>query len=101
MRRLLSTGAVLSAFVLSLSVPHVLSAQEFSPGLFEKAESEDTVRVIVRLAAEFDPEALILEGTDGPQTSAIAQAQESFAAGLDEITVVDAIDHRRVAADYS
>ena len=92
MRRLLSTGAFLSAFVLSLSVPHVLSAQEFSPGLFEKAESEDTVRVIVRLAAEFDPEALVLEGMEGPQTSAISQAQESFAAGLEGITVVNAIE---------
>lgn len=92
MRRLLSTGAVLSAFVLSWVGPVPVSAQEISQGLIDKAAAEDQVRVIVRINTPFNAQALANEGIDGPQTAAIAAAQQSFAASLDGISVVEAID---------
>ena len=92
MRRVFSTGAMVSAMALTLSATIPAFGQDIAQSVLEKAQTQETVRVIVRLNTPFDAEAIALEGADGPQQSAIEAAQSSFAETLEGVAVVEPLE---------
>lgn len=85
-RQLLASGIAL----LSLAAQGAL-AQSPDP-LMAKAQSQETVRVIVRLNAPFDAQQALREGDNGPQNGAIMAAQSALVESLAGVTAVDPID---------
>lgn len=92
MIRQVSSRAVIGAAGLLLSSVMSVSAQDISATVLERANAGEDVRVIVRLAAPFDPLRAVSEGADGPTRIAVAKAQNDFVSALDNIKVVDSIE---------
>ncbi|MEM7319469.1 MAG: S8 family serine peptidase, partial [Pseudomonadota bacterium] len=92
MRRVLSTGAMVSVMALTLSATVPAFGQNIAQSVLDRAQEQDTVRVIVRLNTPFDAQSMALEGEGGPQRQAIAAAQSSFAASLQGVELVDPLE---------
>lgn len=88
MRRALFVCFAFLAFAVALTAPRSAEAQEISQALIEKAQQEETVRVIVRLSAPFDAD----PGEIGRQAALIADAQAAFAETVGDVAYIEAIE---------
>lgn len=89
MRQSLILGLILGA--LSLAIVPAAQAQDVPQSLYDKAQSEDIVRVIVRLNTPYSTEAAMSEDTAAAQEAAIGIVQEKLAASLEGVSYAEAI----------
>lgn len=92
MIRRVSSRAVIGAVGLLLSSVMSVSAQDISATVLERTKAGEDVRVIVRLAAPFDPLRAVSEGAGGPVRTAVAKAQDDFIGALEGVSNVEAIE---------